>query len=75
MEELARIYSTSGTSGVPLYIPLTKNDADDWRAIGRATYSANGLRAGERVVTTYGAGPFVAGAVPYTFRARRQECE
>jgi phenylacetate-CoA ligase len=69
MERLARIYSTSGTSGVPLYIPLTANDVDDWRTIGRATYSANGLRAGERVVTTYGAGPFVAGASLHAFEA------
>ena len=69
MEELARIYSTSGTSGVPLYIPLTKNDVEDWRTIGRATYSANGLQAGERVVTTYGAGPFVAGASLHAFEA------
>lgn len=69
MEELARIYSTSGTSGVPLYIPLTRNDVDDWRTIGRATYSANGLGAGERVVTTYGAGPFVAGASLHAFEA------
>lgn len=69
MASLARIYSTSGTSGVPLYIPLTKNDVDDWRTIGTATYSANGLRAGERVVTTYGAGPFVAGASLHAFEA------
>jgi phenylacetate-CoA ligase len=69
MEALARIYSTSGTSGAPLYIPLTRNDVDDWRTIGRATYSANGLKAGERVVTTYGAGPFVAGASLHAFEA------
>jgi phenylacetate-CoA ligase len=67
--EAARIYSTSGTSGVPLYIPLTRNDVDDWRAIGRDTYSKNGLKAGERVVTTYGAGPFVAGASLAAFEA------
>ena len=60
--EVARIYSTSGTSGTPLYIPLTKADVDDWREIGRKTYSRNGLKAGESVVTTFGAGPFVAGA-------------
>lgn len=67
--QAARIYSTSGTSGVPLYIPLTKSDVEDWRAIGRDTYSKNGLRAGERVVTTYGAGPFVAGASLAAFEA------
>ena len=67
--QVARIYSTSGTSGTPLYIPLTKNDVEDWREIGRATYSRNGLKAGERVVTTYGAGPFVAGASLAAFEA------
>ena len=65
----ARIYSTSGTSGAPLYIPLTKNDVEQWREIGRRTYSCNGLQAGERVVTTYGAGPFVAGASLAAFEA------
>jgi phenylacetate-CoA ligase len=65
----ARIYSTSGTSGAPLYIPLTGNDVEQWREIGRRTYSCNGLKAGERVVTTYGAGPFVAGASLAAFEA------
>jgi len=69
ISQAARIYSTSGTSGTPLYIPLTKSDVDDWRQIGRDTYSKNGLKAGERVVTTYGAGPFVAGASLAAFEA------
>jgi len=69
IRQAARIYSTSGTSGVPLYIPLTKSDVEDWRTIGRDTYSKNGLEAGERVVTTYGAGPFVAGASLAAFEA------
>jgi phenylacetate-CoA ligase len=69
ISQAARIYSTSGTSGTPLYIPLTQNDVDDWRSIGRDTYSKNGLKAGECVVTTYGAGPFVAGASLAAFEA------
>jgi phenylacetate-CoA ligase len=69
ISSLARIYSTSGTSGTPLYIPLTRNDVEQWREIGRRTYSCNGLKAGERVVTTYGAGPFVAGASLAAFEA------
>src|SRR6266851_8674476 len=69
MSQAARIYSTSGTSGTPLYIPLSKNDVEQWREIGRRTYSCNGLKAGERVVTTYGAGPFVAGASLAAFEA------
>src|SRR5688572_15905090 len=69
IREVARIYSTSGTRGAPLYIPLTRNDVEQWREIGRRTYSRNGLKAGERVVTTYGAGPFVAGASLAAFEA------
>src|SRR6185295_18653847 len=67
--EAARIFSTSGTRGAPLYIPLTRADVEQWREIGRRTYSRNGLKAGERVVTTYGAGPFVAGASLAAFEA------
>ena len=69
MAQAARIYSTSGTSGTPLYIPLTANDLKDWLEIGRTSYSRNGLKAGERIVTTYGAGPFVAGASLAVFDA------
>jgi phenylacetate-CoA ligase len=61
-EQAARVYSTSGTSGTPLYIPLTASDVKDWLQIGVTSYSRNGLKAGDRLVTTYGAGPFVAGA-------------
>src|SRR5256885_14884739 len=59
--QAARIYSTSGTSVAPLYIPLTKSDVEDWRWIGRDNYLKNGLEAGERGVVTFGAGPFGAG--------------
>src|SRR5258708_21170723 len=69
MSQVARIYSTSGTSGTPLYIPLSKNHIEQWRELGRRNYSCNGLKAGERVVTTYGAGPFVAGASLAAFEA------
>ena len=69
ISQAARIYSTSGTSGAPLYIPLTRADVEQWREIGRKSYSRNGLAAGERVVTTYGAGPFVAGASLAAFEA------
>jgi len=62
VEEAARIYSTSGTSGAPSYIPLTRSDLEDWRRIARASYARSGLQAGELLLSTYNAGPFVAGA-------------
>ena len=70
-EEAARIYSTSGTSGAPCYIPLTRNDLEDWRGIARRSYSRSGLAAGELLVTTYNAGPFVAGAALDAFEDRK----
>jgi phenylacetate-CoA ligase len=60
--ELVRIYSTSGTTGTPTYIPLTEDDLDNWITGSARSYGASGIAAGDRVVTTYNAGPFVAGA-------------
>jgi phenylacetate-CoA ligase len=60
--ELVRIYSTSGTTGAPSYIPLTAADLDNWVTASARSYAASGIAAGERIVSTYNAGPFVAGA-------------
>ena len=60
--ELVRIYSTSGTTGSPAYIPLTESDLDNWVTGSARSYAASGLEPGDRVLTTYNAGPFVAGA-------------
>jgi phenylacetate-CoA ligase len=60
--ELVRIYSTSGTTGTPSYIPLTASDLDNWVTGSARTYSASGVVPGERIVSTWNAGPFVAGA-------------
>ncbi len=60
--EIARIYSTSGTTGVPSYIPLTAADLDVWQRTSARSYAASGVAKGERIVSTYNAGPFVAGA-------------
>jgi phenylacetate-CoA ligase len=60
--ELVRIYSTSGTTGVPSYVPLTRGDLENWVIASARSYAASGITAGERIVSTYNAGPFVAGA-------------
>ncbi len=60
--EIARIYSTSGTTGTPSYIPLTAADLGNWITGSARSYAASGVTAGERIVSTYNAGPFVAGA-------------
>ena len=66
-EEIVRIYSTSGTTGTPSYIPLTARDLDDWITGSARSYAASGIVAGQRIVSTYNAGPFVAGAALASF--------
>ena len=66
-EEIVRIYSTSGTTGTPSYVPLTAGDLENWIAGSARSYAASGVTAGERIVSTYNAGPFVAGAALASF--------
>ena len=61
-DEIVRIYSTSGTTGEPNYVPLTADDLDNWVTGSARSYAASGIAAGQRIVSTYNAGPFVAGA-------------
>jgi phenylacetate-CoA ligase len=65
--EIVRIYSTSGTTGTPSYIPLTASDLDNWVTGSARSYAASGIAPGQRIVSTYNAGPFVAGAALAAF--------
>jgi phenylacetate-CoA ligase len=65
--EIVRIYSTSGTTGTPSYVPLTASDLDNWVTASARSYAASGVTAGQRIVSTYNAGPFVAGAALAAF--------
>jgi phenylacetate-CoA ligase len=65
--EIARIYSTSGTTGTPSYIPLTAGDVENWVTGSARSYAASGVSPGQRIVTTYNAGPFAAGAALAAF--------
>jgi phenylacetate-CoA ligase len=65
--EIVRIYSTSGTTGAPSYVPLTAEDLDRWIIGSARSYAASGVAAGQRIVSTYNAGPFVAGAALAAF--------
>jgi phenylacetate-CoA ligase len=66
-DELVRIYSTSGTTGAPSYIPLTPGDLENWVTGSARSYAASGITAGQRIVSSYNAGPFVAGAALASF--------
>lgn len=64
---LTRVFSTSGTTGTPSYIPITPRDLENWVETCARSYTAAGLRRGDKIVTTYNAGPFVAGATLEAF--------
>ena len=66
-EHCIRIYSTSGTTGTPCFIALTRNDLEVWATNSARSYTATGFRPGQRLAVTFNAGPFVAGAVYYGF--------
>jgi phenylacetate-CoA ligase len=66
--QLVRIYSTSGTTGTPSYVPLTARDLENWITGSARSYAASGISAGQRIVSTYNAGPFVAGAALASFK-------
>ncbi len=61
LERVKRVYQTSGTSGTPSVLALTPSDIETWTAIGTRTYYASGIHDHHSVLTTFGAGPFVAG--------------
>jgi phenylacetate-CoA ligase len=65
--EIVRIYSTSGTTGTPSFVPLTAGDLENWVATSARSYAASGVAAGQRIVSTYNAGPWVAGAALAAF--------
>jgi phenylacetate-CoA ligase len=68
-EAIVRIFSTSGTTGTPSYIPLTAADLAAWIRISSRSYAASGLSAGDRLISTYNAGPFVGGVGLEAFHA------
>jgi len=62
-DQVKKVYQTSGTTGSPSVLALTAGDVHDvWRRIGSRAYFATGIHAHSRVLNTFGAGPFVAGA-------------
>ena len=60
-DQVKRVYQTSGTSGSPSVLALTRGDMETWTIMGTRTYYATGIHDHSSVLTTFGAGPFVAG--------------
>ena len=60
-DAVKRVFQTSGSSGRPSVIALTEHDLETWSTIGARSYYATGIHPHHSVLTTFGAGPFVAG--------------
>ncbi len=60
-DQVKRVYQTSGTTGAPSVLALTRGDMETWTIMGTRTYYATGIHEHSSVLTTFGAGPFVAG--------------
>lgn len=60
-DRVKRVYQTSGSTGAPSVLALTAEDVRTWTAIGTRTYYATGIHEHHAVLSTFGAGPFVAG--------------
>ena len=60
-DQVKRVYQTSGTTGSPSILALTRGDMESWTVMGTRSYYATGIHEHSSVLTTFGAGPFVAG--------------
>jgi len=60
-DQVKRVYQTSGTTGSPSVLALTRGDMETWTVMGTRTYYSTGIHEHSSVLTTFGAGPFVAG--------------
>ena len=60
-EEIVRIHSPSGTTGLPVIIPYTKKDVEDWAIMFARCYEYAGITSKDRIQITPGYGLWTAG--------------
>ncbi len=60
-EEIVRIHSSSGTTGLPVIIPYTKKDVDDWATMFARCFEFAGITNKDRIHITPGYGLWTAG--------------
>lgn len=60
-EDIVRIHSSSGTTGLPVIIPYTAKDVDDWAIMFSRCYETAGITNKDRIQITPGYGLWTAG--------------
>ena len=60
-DKIVRIHSSSGTTGLPVIIPYTAKDVDDWAIMFKRCYEMAGITNMDRIQVTPGYGLWTAG--------------
>ncbi len=60
-EQIVRIHSSSGTTGLPVIIPYTAKDVEDWSIMFARCYEMAGITNRDRIQITPGYGLWTAG--------------
>lgn len=60
-DQIVRIHSSSGTTGLPVIIPYTAKDVDDWGEMFKRCYETAGITNTDRIQITPGYGLWTAG--------------
>lgn len=60
-EKIVRIHSSSGTTGLPVIIPYTQKDVDDWGLMFKRCYETAWITNKDRIQITPGYGLWTAG--------------
>ena len=60
-DQIVRIHSSSGTTGLPVIIPYTAKDVDDWGIMFKRCYEMAGITPMDRIQITPGYGLWTAG--------------
>lgn len=61
MEDIIRIHSSSGTTGVPTFVGITRHDHEVWTNITARSFFTQGLRKSDIVIHAVGLTFFVGG--------------
>lgn len=61
MNQVARIHTSSGTTGKPTVVGYTRNDLNMWAGLVARSLRASGVRPGMKVHNAYGYGLFTGG--------------
>ena len=65
-DQIVRIHSSSGTTGLPVIIPYTRKDVEDWAIMFKRCYEYAGVTNRDRIQITpgYGSGPLESASRP-----------